>query len=604
MSEDTVTSPTGESAESFPLAEVRPVGPSWRQVLANSKLWWLTAVCAVTALAVVLASTRRSGTQIVIRFDEGHGVKPGDRLRYRGIDVGEVTGVELDANLGGVRVQVELQPQAKSLARNGSRFWIERPQLGLARMSGLETVVGAKHLGVIPGPEDAPACYDFEGVETPPVLREATTSEIVIRFREGHGLTVGDVAKFRGIVVGEVTQVTLNGDLSGIEVRVRLAEGANAVARTGSQFWVERPQLTAAEVRGLDTLVGGRYLGVLPGASDSPPQTVFDGLDQPPPGVRAEGGLEVVLESPARHGLQRGAPVYYRGHRIGYVLSVALAPDATGIEARVYVEPDFKPLVRDNSVFYRSSGIDVSIGLSGVQLSADTLTSIAVGGVTLATPDPPGKPVPTGHRFVLNEEKRNEWAQWRPPILLGDARLPDGLSLPQPQRAVVRWSETMLGLPRSKERSAWILPMADGLILGPTDFLIQESAPNQSAVVETMGMRFSLESQAREGLGPLSLYQPPEPLPDSVPRCDPQRFRRASSPEDCLLVGDPMSAGLPLLATRLIAGEDAWDVDPALPLDAGWHGAAVVAQRDGMIVGMLLKTKDGARVVPVPTVPE
>lgn len=598
MSDDTQSPVGGQDA--FPLAEIRPARVDWRQTLAKSKLWWLTAACLVVAVVLTFASLRRSGTRIAIRFAEGHGIKPGDRLRYRGIDVGEVRAVEVDEALEGVLMQVELGRQAERLARAGSRFWIERPQVGLSRISGLETVVGAKHLGVLPGPADAPPAFDFEGVETPPVLRSAAASEIVIRFREGNGLAVGDFVKFRGIVVGEVTQVTLKEDLSGIEVRVRLAEGAGSLARTGSQFWVERPQFTAAEIRGLDTLVGGRYLDVLPGPAEAAAQVVFEGLDQPPAGLRSEGGLEVVLEGASRHGLQRGAPVQYRGLRIGHVISVSLAPEATGVEARVYIEPQYKPLVRENSVFWRASGIDVSIGLSGVQLSADTLASIAVGGVSLATPDPPGKIASTGQRFVFYDEKRKEWLEWRPAIALSGATLPEGLSLPRPQRAVLMWTERLLGMPRRRERAAWVLPLEDGRLLGPADLLAPEAASiGEAAVLETMGQSLPFAA-AETPAGPIAVYA----LPDStvrgaVPGCALDRFRLAVEPEDCVLLADPAAEPLPLPASRLQAAEGFWSVDPALPLGETWHGAAAIAESDGKIVGLLL-VNGGARIFPIP----
>ena len=37
------------------------------------------------------------------------------------------------------------------LACEGSRFWIVRPQVSLSRVAGLETVVGARYIGALPG---------------------------------------------------------------------------------------------------------------------------------------------------------------------------------------------------------------------------------------------------------------------------------------------------------------------------------------------------------------------------------------------------------------------------------------------------------------------
>ena len=84
------------------------------------------------------------GSRITVHADEGHGIKSGDPLRFRGIHVGAVESVSLESDLSGVRIEVRLDPEAEALAREGSRFWIVRPQLGLDSVQGLETLVGAR----------------------------------------------------------------------------------------------------------------------------------------------------------------------------------------------------------------------------------------------------------------------------------------------------------------------------------------------------------------------------------------------------------------------------------------------------------------------------
>ena len=135
--------------EEFPAATISDRSPASQTLRSNaSRLWILTAVCLIIAIVLFASANRRRGTEITVRFDQGHGIKAGDMLRHRGIEVGEVAVVKLDPDLGKINVQILLEPAAAGLAREGSRFWIERPRLSLARVSGLETVVGAKYLGV------------------------------------------------------------------------------------------------------------------------------------------------------------------------------------------------------------------------------------------------------------------------------------------------------------------------------------------------------------------------------------------------------------------------------------------------------------------------
>ena len=372
------------AADEFPVATVRDTTSVTRH---GTHFWWLTFAAVVVAFTLVLLSTETGGLEITVRFDEGHGIKPGDTLRHKDIAIGRVTAAELTPSLDGVTVKLIVNEAATSVAREGSRFWIERPRVSLQRVSGLETVVGPKYVEVDPGPPDAAPATSFQGLETPPTMSGRASTTITIRFKQGNGLQLGDVLKFRGIDVGEVTSVRLSGDLSGVVVTVRLVEGAARLTRAGSQFWVERPRVRLTEVRGLDTLVGGRYLAVVPGPEEARLLRSFTGLESPPTLLeRSEGGLEIILEGLERSGLSLGSPLTYRGISIGQVTSMGLSSDSTRVEARAYIQPHYRRLVHPASRFWSISGIEVEMGLTGVKLDMESLSTVAAGGVALLRP--------------------------------------------------------------------------------------------------------------------------------------------------------------------------------------------------------------------------
>ena len=188
----------------------------------RSLMWLVTVICILMALLFSFGQLWEPGAMIRITFKQGHGLKPGDRLRYRGIDVGEVERVEIRPELEGIRVHVRLESAAEDLAREGSQFWIVRPQLRLNQLAGLETVVGAKYLAVQPGPGDGPYLRNFTGVEMPLALVDEETTQIAVYFRQGYGLSVGDPVRFRGIGVGEVVSIELDKNLQRVKVTARL----------------------------------------------------------------------------------------------------------------------------------------------------------------------------------------------------------------------------------------------------------------------------------------------------------------------------------------------------------------------------------------------
>ena len=236
-SSEPADAPPEDASSSFPTATVQ----SGRAIALGglaTKLWIVTAACLVLAIGLAVSSSTGGGPEIVIHFDQGHGIKAGNTLQHRGIEIGQVTSVELAPDAEQVTVRVVLQPEAEAIAREGSQFWIVRPEVSLARVSGLETVVGARYIGVQPGPEDSPPQHEFDGLSAPLSLIDSNAVEVTIHFSEGFGLLVGDDVRHRGIVIGEVTRVDLSDGLDGVTVKVRLIESARSVARAGTRFWI------------------------------------------------------------------------------------------------------------------------------------------------------------------------------------------------------------------------------------------------------------------------------------------------------------------------------------------------------------------------------
>ena len=416
---------------------------------------------------------------------------------------------------------------------------------------------------------------------------------IVVKAREGYGIKAGDALRYRGITVGEVRSVRLSEDLSEVRVEMELVPAAAAIARKGSRFWIVRPHLALDGVSGLETIVGARYLSVIPGAPEGPSQHEFFALPEPPLLEELEeGGLEIRLEARARDGLLAGAPIRYRGQRVGTVLSVGLASDASHVDVRAWILPPYARLVHTDSVFWETGGIEADLDLlGGLRFELDSLQGLLVGGVAFATPDSSGEAAGMGHSFVLHEEAQDEWREWSPQLPVGHSLLPAGSTLPTPLRVALRWKSGRLWK-RQRERFGWSLLLSDGLV-GPENLLVPTGDEEHEETLEVAGFELPLQSPLASAEGAARLGAPLDESLSSWPRT---RVRTLSEQEDLLLVTDPALPPMALSAARLTGN---LELDPTLSLGDSWHGAAVVARKDGMLVGILL-VEDGARIAPVP----
>ena len=244
----------------------------------------------------------------------------------------------------------------------------------------------------------------------------STDAEILIHFDHGEGIKPEDALRFRGINVGEVLAVELSPELQGVDVRVSVNHAAAGVARNGSRFWIERPRISLTEVRGLDTLLTGQFIAVAPGPVGGAPVTEFNGLAVAPAGDLVAGGLRIVLRGAQCGGMRDGVPILYRGLQVGHVIKVGLSDDAASVEAAAFILPDFKRLVREDSKFWNASGIELRFGLAGIQLTANALSTILLGGISMATPNNPGAYALPDQEFQVHEKPEDHWLDWQPDL--------------------------------------------------------------------------------------------------------------------------------------------------------------------------------------------
>lgn len=426
---------------------------------------------------------------------------------------------------------------------------------------------------------------------------------IEIEFDQGHGLQTEDALRFRGIDIGVVEKIALLESRPGILVSVRLTPDARGVVSDGTLFWIVRPMVSLEAVRGLETIVGPKYIAMEPGKSDSTRTRRFQGLNTPPPIQPKESSVEIILDAKKRFGLEGGAPILHRGFRIGDVLSVGLASDARSVIVRCAIDPEYHELVRGNSKFWVRSGWRFGLGLDGVKLEADSLGQILNGGVEFATPDSKGVVASTGTRFVLHENPQDEWLEWQPSLPYGI--LWDRLQQKTPiaHRIVLRWQQSSFGFTVNKQKNGWALLLDDQTLLCPSDLMARpDGAIDGSLQLEVAGI-LQPNPQSREAI-PLSDGQSLVRVPlDSKPSLPGQPFssrqpvaNRPDNPTDVLIIGPDAQSSILIDKSRLVPDAAGWVIDSQIPVPLELAGAPVMQLPNGNIVGIARLDKNRATI--------
>jgi paraquat-inducible protein B len=447
---------------------------------------------------------------------------------------------------------------------------------------------------------------------------------ITIRFPDGHGLKAGDVLRHRGIEAGLVESVALSDDLSQITATVTLTPGAAGLAREGARFWIVRPQLSLAGVSGLDTAVGAKYIGVSPGDPDAPQQSRFEGLGAAPPDENSGEGIDVVLRSDSKHGVTVGAPVTWRGVDVGQILSINLSPDARFVDIHARINSEYTRLLRTSSKFWVTSGLGIDVGLSGVRLNADSLSTIVRGGVSFATlaVSKEKTPVTSGQMFQLHDKPEAAWLSTASSLPLIDFDLPPTLIIQGSRRS------SLLGISRTQKFTVngvlvrrgdqtHILTAADALpeaTAEPTDsadkaaleYII--SSPQSTASQTLMMVPSALPTSSSEPTEKTNISGSASFLfvdeSGTLPVVDDSNFRTPSEPEECCLcrsvkADDDASTVIQSISLNQLKQEGTdWTVNMEGEDLSPWHGAPVISLQDGKIIGLFVAGKKGAMIVP------
>ena len=232
---------------------------------------------------------------------------------------------------------------------------------------------------------------------------------ITISFETASGLEAGKTTvRFREVVVGTVEDIRVGDDHASVLVSVEIEKYAEAALHEGTRFWVVRPRIGLEGVSGLATLVSGSYIN-MDAIHESDAKIVrrlsFVGLEEPPLDAAGARSMQIVLTAKRLGSLGLGAPVYYRDIEVGKVVRYQLVDDGS-VEIDVGIESMHAGVVHENSSFWDVSGIDVSGGLSGIEVDFESMRSLLAGGIEFDTLGQPGAGAKSGARFPLFENRK------------------------------------------------------------------------------------------------------------------------------------------------------------------------------------------------------
>ena len=331
--------------------------------LRFSLVWLVPLLALVVGLVLVVRTLLQTGPLITITFPNAEGLEPGrTEVRFKEVVVGRVTKVGFSPDRGRVMATVRLDKSAANLAVSDTQFWVVRPRISTAGVSGLGTLFSGAYIDTDAGVL-AQEHTHFTGLEVPPfALRGEPGRRFVLDATDLGSLEVGSPVYYRRTRVGRVVGYALDPRRDVLEVQVLVEAPNDALVTTQTRFWnaggidvnVSASGLSVNTESIASLVVGGIAFATAPSAtapSASKPAAAAAGQrfvlygDKRAALALPDGkALRVrMLFAAGFRGLAAGATVEMLGTEIGTVRAVAMKFEAGNSRFPLEVLADIYP---------------------------------------------------------------------------------------------------------------------------------------------------------------------------------------------------------------------------------------------------------------------
>jgi len=339
-----------------------------------SLVWFIPILAAVVGAWVAVTRVLSEGPTITIVMKSAEGLEAGKtKIHYNGVDIGTVQTIVLSEDHQHVILSVEMAPKTEEFLVEDTKFWVVRPRISGANISGLGTLISGAYLGMEIGSSKEER-REFVGLEIPPVITGETPGRFfILKTKDLGSLDTGTPIYFRRLQVGQVASYALDKDGKDLTVKVFVQAPYDQYVNPDTRFWhasgidvsLSASGLTVQTQSVLSILIGGIAFETAPNVMIQPPAdenaifTLYSNRTEAfnPPPVNPQT-YQLVFKDSVR-GLTAGAPVEFRGIPIGEVSDISAQIDLKTFQFSVPVTIKLDPRRLGVKVLDLGPGVDL-----------------------------------------------------------------------------------------------------------------------------------------------------------------------------------------------------------------------------------------------------
>jgi paraquat-inducible protein B len=340
-----------------------------------SPVWIIPIVAALLGIWVGVSRIRSEGPEITIVFPSAEGLEAGKtKIHYKGVDVGTLSTIELSEDHQRVIATAQMAPKTEGFLVRDTRFWVVRPRISGANVTGLGTLISGAYIGMEIGTAQESKTH-FVALDTPPVVTgEFPGRFFLLKTSDLGSLDTGTPIFFRRLQVGQVASYRLDGDGQFFSVKIFVQSPYDHYVTANTRFWQASGIDVSLSASGLSVqtqsllsiLIGGIAFATppatlaMPAADANTSFTLYVNRSQafePPP--RNPQTYQLIFSQSVR-GLTPGAPVDFRGIQIGKVTDVRAQIDARTFQFSAPVTIELDPQRLGVKLLDVTAGMDLT----------------------------------------------------------------------------------------------------------------------------------------------------------------------------------------------------------------------------------------------------